>query len=252
MVLRNFFRNTPTHAKHSKLNVCWLDWFRTTLSIALLMLVLSACGAPASVAEPVTVTTEAETPVVESFTDTPSASPIPSSTASPLPTSTPEPPTPTETPMPTLELPAVQPNLPARIAWTGLPSYAGDSEPGYLFRVDYDPETWAQTVDNFDSIVLAHRDLPSCVLTAFTGHGLPLTWKVETEFRQEGNLFIETNTVLNAEKIEFVTFVISDKRITTGFRLEFLEQSNECIQAAEQVLLTLRSFSAQPTITPTP
>jgi hypothetical protein len=219
---------------------------------------LSACDVAAGqMPQVVTITLEPQalstaTLQLPAETLTPSPEPSETATPTPLPSRTPEPPTPTETPLPTLELPTLPARVPARVTWTGLPTYPGDSEPGRLFSIVYDPEIWAQTEDNFENIVLAHREIPSCILSSFTGRGLPMTWKVETDFRQIGDLFIEVSTVTSEEKVEFITFFISDKRIKTAFRLEFGEQLEACALAAEEILLSLRSFVAQPTITPTP
>lgn len=204
--------------------------------------------------EIITITPEltSTTLPLEAFTATLSPPETPTETVTRIPTRTAELPTPTETPQATLDLPTEQPNAPARISWTGLPTYPGDSAPGYLFRVDYDPDIWAQTADNIEEIVLAHREIPSCTISAWAGRGLPLTWKVETESRQIAGLFFNINTVLADGNVQFVTFVISDKRITTAFRLDFSEQPEACLQAAEKILLTLRSFASEPTATPTP
>jgi hypothetical protein len=180
--------------------------------------------------------------------------PTATESATPLPaTDTPIPPTPTETPLPTLDLPTLSAaRLPERILWTGLPTYPGDSQPGYLFRIEYDPELWAQTEDNFDEIVLAHRDLPGCILSAYAGRGLPMTWRVETEFTQEGDSFIEVNRIFSEEKLEFMTFFISDSRVRTAFRLELGENPNACLQDTQEILSSIRSLFARPTVTPTP
>ena len=179
--------------------------------------------------------------------------PTATESATPFPdTDTPIPPAPTETSLPTLDLPTLLPRLPERILWTGLPTYPGDSQPGYLFRIEYDPELWAQTEDNFDEIVLAHREIPACVLSAYAGHGLPIAWKVETEFTQQGKLFIEVNRILRDEKLEFMTFFVSDSRVRTAFRLEPGENPEACLQDAQEILSSMRSLFAHPTATSTP
>lgn len=189
----------------------------------------------------------------------PAAAPAPQSPEQPLPTATPSntpPPattaTPADTPQPTLELPTLPARLPERALWTGLPTYPGDSLPGVLFRIEYDPQRWAQAEDNYNEIVLAHRKLPGCILSAEFGRGLPLTWKVESEFSQEGGLFFETNRIFSEEKLEFITFFISDSRVRTAFRLDLGENPDACLQDSQEILLSLRSLFASPTATPTP
>src|SRR5512145_1428871 len=146
----------------------------TPFVFLLLLIILSACGAPAatpapavpaateglevpnlpfvitlspevkpfnpSLSSPEPSTTEAAAlPSVKATATRPS--PVPP-TATFAPTSTPFVPTPTETLLPPLELPTERRNAPALVAWTGLPTYPGDSDPGLLFRVDYDPDLW--------------------------------------------------------------------------------------------------------------
>lgn len=220
-------------------------WLLAALTLGLL---LTSCGPSAAPAPP-------QAPAEPAQPEWSATLPLPTATesATPLPaTDTPIPPTPTETPLPTLDLPTVLPRLPERILWTGLPTYPGDSQPGHLFRIEYDPELWAQTEDNFDEIVLAHRDLPGCILSTYAGRGLPMTLRVETEFTQEGDLFIEVNRIFSEEKLEFMTFFISDSRVRTAFRLESGENPDACLQDAQEILSSMRSLFARPTATPTP
>jgi hypothetical protein len=208
---------------------------------------MTSCG-PAAAPAP----QDPEQPAPPEQTST--TQPLPTATASmtPPPSNTPIPATPVDTPQPTFELPTLPARLPERILWTGQPTYPGDSLPGVLFRVEYDPQHWAQAEDNYDEIVLAHRDLPGCVLSTEFGRGLPLTWKVESDFSQEGGLFVETNRVFSEENLEFITFFISDSRVRTAFRLDLGENTDACLQDAQEILLSLRSLFASPTATPTP
>jgi len=160
-------------------------------------------------------------------------------------------PTPTETLLPLLDIPTEKPNAPAFVAWTGEPTYAGDSEPGRLFRVDYDPDLWAQTTDNFGQIALAHRQIEYCTITAWSGRGLPSDAQVEHEFRLVGNVQYDINTVTVGGVVKYVAYIGGDKRLLTGFQVSFQEQREQCLQDTETILATLRSFAAEPTITPT-
>jgi hypothetical protein len=52
------------------------------------------------------------------------------------------------------------PNAPSLLAWDGTPTHLGDSQPGYSFRVLYDPQIWALTQDQFGYPALGHRAIP--------------------------------------------------------------------------------------------
>lgn len=158
---------------------------------------------------------------------------------------------PTETLLPPLEIPTEKPNMPAFVVWTGEPTYAGDSEPGRLFRVNYDPDVWAQTKDNFEQVVLAHRIIPYCTISSWSGRGLPSDAKVEHIFGQVGDIPFDINYVTMANTMKFATYVGGDKRLLTGFQVSFEEQRDQCMLDAEAILASLRSFIAEPTITPT-
>ena len=164
--------------------------------------------------------------------------------------------TPTETLLPPLELPTEQSRPPALLGWTGLPTYSADSDPGLLFRVDYDPDIWAQTLGNFGDIVLANRQIPYCTITPWSGRGLPVDWKVVHEFRIIGSASFDVNTVSAQGVVKFVSYVGGDQHVLTGFQVTFDNQSDTCLQAAEAVFGTLRSYAAIPTATsatsPTP
>ncbi len=244
---------------------------RIFILVFLLSVLLSACGAAPMQSPQLLVTITGEPQAVAAtaafaeteapgeapsatitLTFTPGATSTPLLTATPLPTSTPAPsltptvPTPTETLLPPLDLPTEKPYAPALLPWTGEPTYPGDSETGRLFRVDYDPDLWAQMEGNYGEIVLAHRQIEYCSITAWSGRGLPADWKVEHEFREVGTL-----SVSSLGEVKFVAYVGGDKRILTGFQVTFQEQKDECLAAAEVIFATLRSFFAEPTITPT-
>ena len=203
-------------------------------------LVLSSPPAPAN-----------ETPLLSGASPTLDLSATPAFTPTLTVTPTATAPTPTETLLPQLDIPTEKPNAPAFVTWTGVPTYAGDSEPGRLFRVDYDPDLWAQTTDNFGQIALAHRKIDYCIINAWSGRGLPGDAKVEHESRQLGNVLYDINTVTIGDTVKFVTYVGGDKRLLTGFQVSFQEQEAECLLDAETMLATLRSFAAEPSITPT-
>lgn len=248
-----------------------------------LMLMLSACGAPAATPAPaaatalpslpglpfvVTLTPRTlplASPTALRYTEPPALLPLqstdvpfatltatePPPTSTARPTFTPVLPTPTETLLPPLELPTEKPLAPALVAWTGLPTYLGDSDPGLLFRVDYDPDLWAQTEGNFGDIVLGNRQMEYCTITPWAGRGLPVEWKVTHEFRYIGSAAFDVNTVTFNGVVKFVTYVGGDRHVLTGFQVSFNQQPDECLQAAEAIFGTLRSFAAVPTITPT-
>lgn len=185
--------------------------------------------------------------VTQTPTVTP-VSPTPTRTSSPipwhilaLPTATQPGPTPTETPLPPLELPTPRPFAPARQAWMGEPTYPGDSLPGLRFRVDYDPDVWALTENNFGVTVLAHRAIPYCTLAPWSGRGLPAGLRVEHEFRTLGAATFDVHLVRRQDRLEFVAYVGGDRKITTGFQVMFADQAEECLKDAETVLSTLRS-----------
>lgn len=182
--------------------------------------------------------TATRTPLLPTVTRTPSPFPwrvLPQATVT-LPG-----PTPTETLLPLLELPTARPFAPSRAAWTGLPTYPADSQPGFLFRVDYDPDLWALTEDNFGASVLAHRQIPYCLLLPWSGRGLPAGLQVEHEFRTIGGASFDVHTITRDGNLEFAAYVGGDRKIVTGFQVAFEEQKEQCIEAAEAVLATLRS-----------
>lgn len=230
------------------------------LLIVCLSFLLAACGAPAPTEEPalpfLVTTTDTPTPEEPQATPlAPEATATLESTLSAAESPTLEPAAlaaaPTDTLLPPLELPTEKPSPPPLQTWTGVPTYPGDSEPGRLFRVDYDPDLWAQTEGNYGDVVLAHRGIDYCTITPWSGRGLPPDWKVEHEFREVGTVPYDVNTVSEGDQVKFVAYVGGDQRLLTGFQVAFQDQKDQCLQDAETVLASLRSFAAQPTITPT-
>ena len=170
----------------------------------------------------------------------------------PAPTQTPAV-TQTETPLPTLELPTEIVNAPALMVWDGVPTYLGDSTPGFGFRVTYDPDLWAVTTDQFGFASLAHREIAGCVISVTAGRGLPPSISVEHEMLRTDTLTFDVGTAFENGVKKFVTYTGGDGNIITAFEVSFVEESEACIADAVIVLTTLRSVPASqstPTATP--
>ena len=214
--------------------------FRRILLILILSLLISSCGGAASTVESAAPT---QIPATE-----PAVSPAsPENTPTTEPTQTPQPtpteilPTPTETPLPALELPALIPNAPALLPWDGKPTYLGDSQPGFDFRVMYDPDVWALTEDQFGYPAIGNRVIPSCVISVTSGRGLPANISVEQDIVYGDKVTLYVGTAYeNGVKI-FITYTGGDGTIITGFQVVFDEQADTCIADAEKVITTLRS-----------
>jgi hypothetical protein len=74
---------------------------------------------------------------------------------------------------------------------------------------------------------------------------------VEHEMLQLGNLNFDVSTVFENGAKKFVTITGGDGTIITAFEVDFQEESEACIQAAEAVLSTLKSVpSSQATPIP--
>ncbi|MEW6286799.1 MAG: hypothetical protein AB1509_11280 [Chloroflexota bacterium] len=217
--------------------------FRRVLFLLLLSLFIASCGgAPAATEGTSAPTAEQATlePTSQSFLPE-----TPTPTQTPLPTSTP-----TETPLPPLELPTEIPSAPALLAWDGVPTYLGDSQPGYAFRVLYNPETWALTQDQFGFPALAHRAIPYCVISVTSGRGLPPNISVEQNILYTKTVTFYVGTAYENGVKKFVTYTGGDGVIFTAFQVSFEEQADQCLADAETVLTTLRSvpsFQATPT-----
>jgi hypothetical protein len=206
-----------------------------------LALLVSACApALAPTSAPAT-----EAPLMEAATEFPlvleTSTPEPP-TETPTPTLSPTPePTLTSTPLPPLELPTLAPNLPTLAVWDGLPTYLGDSQPGYYFRVEYDPELWALTTDQFGMPALAHRKIEYCVLKPTAGRGLPPNVRVEHDVIYIDNLTYDVAMAYVNDALAFITYQGSNGIIFTGFQLDFQGMSEDCRKDALAVLSTLQA-----------
>ena len=208
----------------------------------ILTMILTSCGAAAATQAPATAQspcTATEAPVEPIIVE---ASPTlePTQTFTPEPTYTPSV-TPTETPLPPLELPTEMVNAPALLVWDGKPTYLGDLQPGFYFRVSYDPNLWALTADQFGYPAIGHRNIPYCVISVTSGRGLPPDISVEHDILYTGNVTFNVGTAYEGGVKKFVTYTGGDGRIITGFEVSFEEQSDKCIADAVTVLSTLRS-----------
>lgn len=207
------------------------------LGILILFLFMTSCAGAAPTPEVPPPATEEPTQALIPPTITRAA------TSTPVPTNTPAA-TPTETPLPTLELPTEIVNPPLRMVWDGAPTYPGDSTPGYVFRVTYEPETWALTTDQFGFPALGHRNIPACVISVTSGRGLPGNMTVEHDTLQAGSVTFDVGTAYENGVRKFVTFTGGDGTIITAFEVSFLDESDPCLADAVMVLATLRSVPA--------
>jgi hypothetical protein len=215
--------------------------FRRVIFILTLSLIISSCGAAAPAAT--------EAPAQQQPTAAePTAQPVlPENTPTAEPTSTLEPtptvvlPTPTETPLPPLELPTEIPNAPSLLAWDGMPTYLGDSQPGLDFRVFYNPEVWALTQDQFGYPAIGHRNIPYCVISVTSGRGLPANVSVEQDILYTDKLTFYVGTAFENGVKKFVTYTGGDGKVLTGFEVSFEEQADECLADAVTVLTSLQS-----------
>ncbi len=174
-------------------------------------------------------------------------------------TATPEPfaldltPLPTETALPTLLLPTEPPRLPSLLAWDGLPTYLADSNPGYYFRVEFDPNAWALTTDYYGAPSLVHRAIRNCIISPTAGRGLPSNATVSQDVRKIGDISYQISTVSVNGIAQSVTYTGGDGRILTAFQVSLEERPDQCLLEAEAVLGTLTSVpisQATPISTP--
>lgn len=232
---------------------------RIILILVIALFATSCGGAPAATQAPTSeapateaAATEApaatEPPAFQSL-ETPTRPPSVANTSTAAPTQIIA--TRTDTPLPTLELPTEIDNAPARMVWDGTPTYLGESTPGYVFRVTYDPELWALTTDQFGFPALGHRNIPACVMSVSVGRGLPPSMSVDHEFLEAGEITFDVGRVFENGNLKFVTYTGGDGIIFTGFQVDFQEQADECLADALTVLSTLRSVPASQS-TPTP
>jgi hypothetical protein len=214
---------------------------RRVLFIIILSLLISSCAAapaPTEAPAPSEPTVTAVQPILPENT----ATLEPTQTFTPAPTFTPTV-RPTETPLPPLELPTEVANAPSLLAWDGKPTYLGDSQPGYDFRVFYDPEIWALTQDQFGYPAIGHRAIPYCVISVTSGRGLPPNVSVEQDFLYVDDVTFSVGTAFENGAKKFVTYTGGDGKVVTGFEVSFDDQSDACLADAETVLITLKSVS---------
>lgn len=211
---------------------------RLVFHLSVFALLLAACGAPAPTAVPTrSDSLLPNTPTPVPLAATPSVTPpAPTLTPTALPS-----PVPSETLLPPLELPTQVVNPPALAVWDGLPTYLGDSRPGYYFRVRYNPELWALVTDQFGQPALGHRTIEYCMITPVAGRGLPPTVQMEHDVMYAGDLTFDVGKAYENGVLKFATYQASDGTIFTGFQVDFQADSEACINDAVAVLATLRS-----------
>ncbi len=221
------------------------------------LLVSAGCG-PAPLSLPLVATNTSQPLLL-----LPSTQALPTGTAVPnrVTTSTPTSgefalnltPLPTETALPTLVLPTKSLFVGTFEVWDGLPTYPADSQPGFYFRLRYDPGTWALTTDQYGFPTLGHRAIAGCTITPTGGRGLPLNGTVEHEARRINGVSFQINTAYINGVRQFVTYVGGDGVIYTAFQVTFSDQADQCLADAEAVLGTLKNVSiyeATPIATP--
>ena len=221
---------------------------RRVIIILIFSLIISSCGGAAPGEDPAAPMEEpAATAVEESAVSEPAPTEEPAEVES-TPTLEPTPteilPTQTETPLPPLDLPALLPNAPSLLAWDGTPTYLGDSQPGFDFRVMYDPDIWALTEDQFGYPAIAHRAIEYCVISVTSGRGLPANISVEQDILYTDKLTLYVGVAFEDGEKKFVTFTGGDGIIITAFMISFDGQADECLADAETVITTLRSVLA--------
>jgi hypothetical protein len=232
---------------------------RNLLVVALLAGFLAAGCAPAATLPP-PAPTEPSTPAA--LAPLIPASPVeqsnqPAPTESTTPTSAPFlldlTPLPTETALPTVEIPTEVKRPAALDVWDGAPTYPGDSNPNYYFRVSFDPSAWALTTDNYGFPALVHRAITNCIISPAAGRGVPPNATVEQEMRRINGISYQISAVsVNGVK-QTVTYTAGDGRIYTAFQVALDERPDQCILEAETVLGTLTSTpvsQATPIATP--
>lgn len=211
--------------------------------ILILAFVITSCGAAAPAPTEAPAETEApptEPPAFQSLS-APTQEPASTETSTSAPTQTQILPTRTDTPLPTLELPTEMVNAPQRLVWDGTPTYPGDSTPGFVFRVSYDPDLWALTTDQFGFPALAHRSIAGCVISPTSGRGLPATTTVDHDMLQMGAVTFDVGIVSENGVKKFVTYTGGDGTVITGFVVDSVEELEECVADAVDVISTLAS-----------
>jgi len=224
----------------------------------ILTFLLTACG---GAAQPFLVEVPTDTALASPTapnTETPTAEPplrplsAPTQTAANTAAVTPTfGPTATETFLPTLELSTLEAFEPALDVWDGQPTYLGDSQPGFFFRVKFNPRVWGLTQDSYGQPALGHREIEYCILAPSGVHGMPPGMQVDHDTRKIGSLYYEINIVLLNGQRQFVTYQATDGTIFTSFQVNFTDQIDACLADAETVLGTLVSVP-QSQATPVP
>ena len=240
---------------------------RQLLPGLLIIFLLTSCAprpqSNAAIAQTAPTSQPVNPAIAQQALDTPTAAPSdtpqPAFTSSPTATFTSQPfalqftPVPTDTPLPTLELPTQAPNQKTLQIWDGVPTYLADSQPGFDFRVRFDPDVWALTTDQFGAPALGHRTIPTCIISPASGQGMPLNVTVQQEVRKVGTIRYQISTAyLNGVK-QFVNYTGGDGTILTAFQVTFQDQVDQCVSDAETVLATLTSVpvsQATPTAMP--
>ena len=204
--------------------------------ILFLLTLTTACGAQAAPTMPSIPSPES---VISQPSSTSTSEPLPAPTQAGTPT-----PMPTETLMPPLKLPPLALNAPKLAVWDGLPTYPGDSQPGYYFRVEYETEIWAETVDQYGFPAIGNRNIPYCVISPTAGRGLSPGLIVQHDVIYFPNLSFDVNSVSENGVLKFVNYLGGDGTIYTGFEVDFQENSDACLKDALTVLATLKSVPA--------
>ena len=219
---------------------------RRIIIILILVFVTTSCGAAATAPAGVPLETDApptEPPAFQSLS-APTQKATSTQTRAPLPTQTQILTTPTDTPLPTLDLPTEMVNAPPRLVWDGLPTYPGDSTPGFVFRVSYDPDLWALTTDQFGFPALAHRSIAGCIISPTSGRGLPATTTVDHDMLQVDAITFDVGIVSENGVKKFVTYTGGDGTVITGFVVDSVEALDKCVADAVKVISTLISVPA--------
>ena len=219
---------------------------RRIIIIPILAFVITSCGGAATAPAGVPLETDAPPTEPPAFQSLSAPTLEPASTQAPahLPTQTRILPTRTDTPLPTLELPTEMVNAPQRLVWDGLPTYPGDSTPGFVFRLSYDPDFWALTTDQFGFPALAHRNIPGCIISPTSGRGLPATTIVEHDILTIDAVTFDISTVFENGVKKFVTYIGGDGTVITGFVVDSVEDLERCLAVAVGVLSTFISVPA--------
>lgn len=205
------------------------------------LLIASCAAAPAATQAPVITEPAAATePPLQPLVAEISPTLEPTQTFTPEPTLIPSV-TPTETPLPPLDLPTEAVNAPAKMVWDGMPTYLGDSQPGFSFRVTFDPDVWALTSDQFGFPAIGHRNIPYCVISVTAGRGMPANITVEHDVLYTDKVSFDVGTAYENGVKKFVTYTGGDGKIITGFEVSFQDQVDACLTDAVTALSTLKS-----------